>query len=235
MSDILANILLKKYQEKSLASLYLITYDPDVINPETWVLQFCKNFTPLTDHPDILKVHKDEKSNDYKVDSMAIKGFLKFINYRPLKLEKKFIFLFDAEDLSVIVSNKLLKVFEELGSDYCLMLMAPDNASLLPTVLSRAVKLKIASDKGMALLNEINFNDIKTPQDFIASLKRASDLGANYEKKFIESIIEQKLKAAASKAFSVIELEEFLVALKNYETTKAFNNAQISRIASVFR
>ena len=53
--------------------------------------------------------------------------------------------------------------------------------------------------------------------------------------KFIESIIEQKLKAAASKAFSVIELEEFLVALKNYETTKAFNNAQISRIASVFR
>lgn len=229
MSDEIGKILLKKYQEKTLASLYLVNYAPQATDPLIWVENFIKELTPLSDHPDILKVFKDEKSNEYRVDSPAIKNFLKFINYRPLKLQKKFIFLFDAHDLSVIVSNKLLKVFEELGSDYCLILLAPDNSPILPTVLSRAIKLQI---KGISELNAsslINFNDILTPQELMAALKQGGDL----EKKFIEHAIKQCLAQSKSPE-SYKDLETLLDILKDYEIRSAFNNSKLSNLSSFF-
>lgn len=233
MSDTLGKILLKKYQEKTLASLYLINYDSQTLDPEIWVDNFLKELTPLADHPDILKVRKDPKENEYKVDSRAIKDFLKFINYRPLKLQKKFIFLFDAGDLSVIVSNKLLKVFEELGSDYCLMLLAPDSTQMLQTVLSRAVKLKIASP-GPSTLTESDFSFLKTPQDLIAYLKEDRQENAFLEKKFIEYAIKQCLAQSTSTPESYKLLEEFIKILKDYEIAGAFNNSKLSRLSSFF-
>ncbi len=225
MSDEIGKILLKKYQEKTLASLYIVNYDEQTINPETWVDNFIKEFTPLADHPDILKVFKDEKSNEYKVDSQSIKGFLKFINYRPLQLNKKFIFLFDAQDLSVIVSNKLLKVFEELGSDYCLILLAPDNSSILPTVLSRAIKLKVTGKSDLFASPKIDFKDIKTPQELLAVLKQGGEL----EKKFIEHAINQCLAQGSYK-----DLDKLLFDLKDYEVKSAFNNSKLANLSAFF-
>ena len=115
-------------------------------------------------------------------------------------LKKKIIFLFDAQDLSTIVSNKLLKIFEELEEDFCLFLMVPDNSPMLPTVLSRAIKLQITT----ANLNTQELKDfegIHTPQDLIALLKSKSEDGSPLnEKKFIEQLIQQKHKHSAHAA-----------------------------------
>lgn len=234
MSDELKNILIKKYQEKTLASLYLLNYDSQSINAETWVDNFLKELTPLADHPDVLKVFKDEKANEYKVDSLAIKNFLKFINYRPLQLQKKFIFLFDAQDLSDIVSNKLLKVFEELESAYCLILLVPDNAPMLATVTSRAVKLKIASPEAQKEVDESDFRNITTPQELMAHLKLGREQSGLEEKKFIEYALKQCLAQSTATPESFKELEELLKTLKDYEIRSAFNNSKLSRLSPFF-
>ncbi len=238
----LEQILLKKVREKTLASVYLINYDSEKTDPEVWVNSFLKGLTPIADHPDVLKVKKGEKENDYKVDSPGILQFLKFINYRPLALEKKFIFLYDAQDLSVIVSNKLLKVFEELGSDFCLILLVPDNAQLLETVLSRAVKLKLTETDSIGSLEKQagpDFSKLESPQELLAYLKSefgdAQDL---QEKKFIEYAIEKCLAQCTAESknnpAAYKKLDELLKILKDYETRSAFNNSKLSRLSAFF-
>ena len=229
MLDLVQTALLKKLNEETLASLYLFTYNSESTDPASWVEAFQKELTPLTDHPDILKLSKGPKESEYKVDSPAIKDFLAFISTRPLQLSKKFIFLFDAQDLSVIVSNKLLKVFEELGSDYCLMMFAPRNASFLETVLSRAVKLSLPDVLKTGKTDEqYQFNDIQSPQELLALLKN-SDNDLEVEKKYIEFAIGQCLKKKDFKA-----LNELLLTLKDYELRSTFNNSRLSRMTPFF-
>lgn len=234
--DNLQSILYKKYNEKNLASLYIAKYDSESIDPDLWVNKFLSQFTTIEDHPDVLKIYKNEKENEYKVDSPSIKNFLKFINYRSLKLEKKFVFLFDAQDLSVILANKLLKVFEELSSDICMILMVPDNALLLPTVESRAIKLQIPKSKtaGLEADDAFDFSTIKTPMDLLSYLKQTSENPALVEKKFIESAIERILKNSKPDVETYNLLEALQKVLKDYETQSAFNNSKLARLTPFF-
>jgi DNA polymerase-3 subunit delta' len=239
LNEQIANILYRKYQDNTLASLYILNYDSQFVDAVIWADQFQKELTPLADHPDILKVHKDAKSLEYKVDSKEIASFLKFINYKPLHLKKKFIFLFDAHDLSVIVSNKLLKVFEEISSEYCLLLFAPDNAQMLPTVTSRAIKLKIEKPFSNEKNEESPNQTFHSPQELTSYLKNASYASCyNDEKKFIEHTLTECLNGINSSAQNSPEvyqkLEGLLKRLKDYETQSAFNNAKLSRLAPFF-
>ncbi len=216
-----------------MASLYLANYNSEKTNPKIWSDNFLKKLTPIEDHPDVLKLNKTEKEQEYKVESPAILELNKFINYRPLILKKKFIFLFDAQDLSTIVANKLLKVFEELSTDICLILFAADNAAMLPTVVSRAIKIQIPnSNKSDASISE-NFDQISSPQELITYLKQSRADSHQIEKKFIEQKIELLLKNDRKPA-TYQEMEELLISLKDFETSSNFNNAQISRISRFF-
>lgn len=231
MLDLVQTALLKKVQENGLASLYLLTYNSETTDPVSWADHFQKEITPLNDHPDILRMNKGAKENEYKVDSQAIKEFLAFISTRPLQLSRKYIFLFDAQDLSVIVSNKLLKVFEELGQHYCLMMFAPRNAPLLETVLSRAVKLTIPDPKGGEIDltgAQLDFSTVQSPQDLMAFIKESDD-ELLVEKKFIEHAINQCLSRGDFR-----ELDGLLLQLKEYEKRLAFNNSRLSRLSAFF-
>jgi hypothetical protein len=90
MNEPIEQILLDKYRNGTLAALYSAHYDSAKCNPEVWVDNFVKNFTPIVDHPDVLKMRKGEtdkkKDKDYKVDSVAIKDFIKFINYQIIHI-----------------------------------------------------------------------------------------------------------------------------------------------------
>ena len=85
----LQSILFKKYLDQKLASFYIINYDSRNTDPNNWVNEFITLFTKIQDHPDILKITKEEKETEYKVDSKSILNFTKFINYKPIDLEKK--------------------------------------------------------------------------------------------------------------------------------------------------
>ncbi|MDO9180906.1 MAG: hypothetical protein Q7U04_00795 [Bacteriovorax sp.] len=230
MKKNLQEILFQKYQDKNLASLYILNYDSKSVDPSIWVNDFLTQFTKLSDHPDVLKIFKTEKENEYKVDSASIALFLKFLNYKPLQLEKKFVFIFDAQDISTILSNKLLKVFEELDSNICLFLIVPDNAQILATVASRSIKLQIPPMEN-ANYQKTDFSGIKTPQDLLALLKTG---GLEDEKAFIEQAIEHFLTLSKSSAQSFQEAHELLAVLSEYETYSNFNNSKLSRMTRFF-
>ena len=233
MKDNLQTILLKKYQDKSLASLYIANYDSRSTDPELWVNEFMGQLTSITDHPDVLKIVKTAGENEYKVDSTQIRDFLKFINYRPLQLDKKFIYFFDAQDISIILSNKLLKIFEELGSDLCLFLMVPDNAHIIPTVLSRAVKLQIPRTKEL-MLETPDFSSVTTPQELLTLLKQNRNNSTQDEKRFIEEAIQRVLTQSISTPEAFADLDQLLRTLADNEVFSNFNNSKLSRITRFF-
>ena len=233
MIETISDILIKKYKENSLASLYIANYNSERTNPKIWADDFLKNITTIEDHPDVLKLNKSEKEKEYKVESPAILELYKFINYKPLNLKKKFIFLFDSQDISTIVANKLLKIFEELSSDICLILFAPDNAAMLPTVTSRAIKIQISNLNKTDIVPNENLDHITSPQELIAYLKQSRLESNQLEKKFIEQKIEQCLKNAHDPK-NYQQLDELLLSLKDFELSSDFNNSQISRISRFF-
>lgn len=221
----LKKILLAKYDADLLAQVYLATYAPHV-HPEEWISDFLSPLTKLEDHPDLFWVRRSEKENDYKVDSASIKAMLKFINYRPIELKKRFIFITDAHLLSVIVSNKLLKVLEELPELYCLFLLVPEGQTLLPTVESRSIKVRIPTEVP-AEFQKTEF--FESAFDVMGHLKTSDD-PFHDEKKFIETQLDLML----SKNPTYRQCEDMLANLKHYVKSDEYNNAKVSRLSLLF-
>jgi DNA polymerase III delta prime subunit len=68
-----------------------------------------------------------------------------------------FFILYDADKLTDLISNKLLKVLEEPHSNHTLILLNPKNTKLLPTIASRTINLRlpIPSEVTPIEINEI--------------------------------------------------------------------------------
>lgn len=224
MIDLAAN-LLKKYNQDNLAQVYLAKY-PEHTSPILWAQNFIKEITPLSDHPDILWIDRGEESG-YKVESIGILALNKFLNYRAFELKKKFIFIHDAHLMSVIVSNKLLKVFEELPENFCLFLFAPQDQSLLPTVESRAIKILLPENLEATAHSETP--QYASAQELMACLKK-SDNDHLEEKHFIEESLRKTLQNA-----NYSDCEEALINLQHYQVSDAFNNSKLSRLALFFK
>ena len=225
MIDLAAN-LLKKYNHDNLAQVYLAKY-PEHTNPIIWAQNFIKEITPLADHPDILWIDRGEE-NLYKVDSAGILALNKFLNYRTYELKKKFIFINEAHLMSVIVSNKLLKVFEELPENFCLFLFAPQDQNLLPTVESRTIKILLPEN-----LESVNHDELipeyASAQELITRLKK-SDNDHVEEKNFIEDSLRKTLLNA-----NYSECAQALTNLQHYQVSEDFNNSKLSRLALFFK
>ena len=218
--------LYERYQNNQLAQVYLAHY-PAHSDALLWVKDFISLLTPLEDHPDILVVKRNEKENNYKVESPGILELLKFVNYRPLKLKQRFIFVTDAHLLSEIVSNKLLKLLEELPPHFCLFLLCPEGQNLLPTVKSRAINLPITPSNVSS--NEEAEENFESVFDFVQFLKTCTDPSYE-EKKFIEKRIDLFL----SKNPGYAQCEEWLTNLKLYAESAEYNNAKTSRLSLFF-
>lgn len=223
---LLKSILLDKYENKKLAQVYLATYS-DGQNPDNFFYDYFKSITNLADHPDILWVTKEEKDNEYKVDSKSISSFLNFLNFKPIELKTKFIIFKDAHLLTTTLSNKFLKILEEMPSYFCLFLLSPQSESLLPTITSRAISLKLPHDNHDASLLELPaFNSVN---ELLLKLKGHED-ARTLERIHIESYIARKLKNVK---FS--ECDDMLEDLKHYDMSDNFNNSKLSRLSLFFK
>ncbi len=222
----LADNLLKKYHNDNLAQVYLAKY-PAHTSPIVWAQNFIKGITPIVDHPDILWIERTEE-NHYKVESPGILALNKFLNYRAFELKKKFIFINDAHLMSVIVSNKLLKVFEELPENFCLILFAPQDQNLLPTVESRALKILLPNSLPGELQQSPPIH-YACAQELVASLKKSED--EHFEEK---CFIEESLRKTLEKP-SYLDCEEALLNLQHYQASSAFNNSKLSRLSLFFK
>jgi DNA polymerase III delta prime subunit len=223
------DILLSKFQEGSLAPLYILYHDSHFSELD-WINNFVEQSTKLKDHPDVLILEKENSENQYKVNSSATLKLYQAINTNPIKLSKKLIFITSAQDLSDIVANKLLKIFEELDSKFCIFLICPENASMLATVLSRAVKLTIKSNDEKENTNNDKFEGINSPFDLAKLLKQSSGNSKNIEKIFMEIKLNEILAAATNNEESFEVLNSTLKHLKQLDKHSNFNNSKISTL-----
>lgn len=218
-------VLKKRYDENRLASLYILHYDSKYTTPDNWSQDFLSQITVVkNDHPDILTIRRSEEENDYKVDGAQWAQLQTFIQYRPYKLKNKFVFIYDAHRISDVLSNKLLKTFEDSPKELTIFLFLKDQQTLLPTILSRAISLQIHSDN-KSVLTPHQFSSLKNPTKILEEIKTLDD----GEAIFISSVIDNVLTDSPSYK----EVTELLDSIKSYQKYAEFNNSQASRIALI--
>ncbi len=161
METNLLNLLAKKWHNKTLGHFYILRGDEK--DTSAFMDKFFKEI--LSDgptgnnHPDILFLNKDPDKKNYSWDNDFSELF-PFIKFAPLKLYKKIIVLSEAHLLTQDISNKILRTLEEL-KDAIFFFQSPNEITLLPTIESRAISLRVEKT-----LSETPLNHLYTPSHF---------------------------------------------------------------------
>ncbi len=235
------NILIslkKKWKEGTLGHFYILQGE----KPETLGLlnDFLEGITSSpTNHPDILFIKKNPEKKNYSFESDFSELF-DFIKYGPLKIPKKIIILTDANLLTVEISNKILRTLEDL-KDGVFFFLSPPQISLLPTIESRAITLRVpkTQDKFISLystsqssewlkghnLPDNLFNNYKGISSFLDELK---DNGEGQMKLF-----NLLLEWESSHLSNYKHKERFLEEINRFHTSLTFNNLFKERFVSL--
>lgn len=89
-------------------------------------------------HPDFIIVRGEE---GIKIEE--VREVIEKVNLHPILSKKKVLLFTKAENLGLEAANALLKTLEEPPADSVLILTAISEKSLLPTILSRAQKIRL--------------------------------------------------------------------------------------------
>lgn len=123
----------------------------------------CPNNTSLENNPDITIVTNelyDHKKTQSSVSVNTIRSMKSDVYIRPYLSDRKVYIIPNADSMMAPAQNSLLKVFEE-PPEYCTIILITENAdSLLQTIRSRAVLIKIPplsyDEVNTYLINEKN-------------------------------------------------------------------------------
>lgn len=106
-------------------------------------------------HPDLILLHPESKNGVYSMEQM--RSLLQMTSLPPFEAKVKVFILYEADKLSAICGNTLLKILEEASSDTYFILLTDEIEKLLETVTSRCHKVRffpIPADLIAAFLQE---------------------------------------------------------------------------------
>lgn len=150
------NVLKKLSNSKKVPHAYTF-YGPEGVGKKLYALYFskllnctgenkpcnscinCRKIDKNT-HPDIKIISTEKKQ--IKVDE--IKQVITFTNSSPIEGNYKFIIIDDAHKMNIFSANSLLKTLEEPLSKSIIILITDNHKNLLPTILSRCVKISFS-------------------------------------------------------------------------------------------
>ncbi|MGL4540204.1 MAG: ATP-binding protein [Candidatus Rhabdochlamydia sp.] len=92
-------------------------------------------------HPDLTSLHPESKNGVYSIEQM--RSLLQMIALPPFEAKVKVFIIYEADKLSAICSNALLKTLEEASSDTYFILLTDEIEKLLITVISRCHKVPL--------------------------------------------------------------------------------------------
>ena len=168
MNSHLLQILLNKWHSKTLGHFYILTASASSNRPTDDLINFINallkailskenQLTQLSfehvrelNYPDILFV--EPTSAHYVMDDFKL--FFKTLCFNNYQLSWRFIIVDQAHLIPEMILNKLLKSLEETRKNTTILFLNPTSKSLLKTVESRALNLKLASTSD----SQINFN-----------------------------------------------------------------------------
>lgn len=150
-------------------------------------------------HPDLTLLHPEGKSGIYSIEQM--RSLLQMVSLPPFEAKAKVFMIHEADKLSAICSNALLKTLEEASADTYFILLTDQIEKLLATVTSRCYRVQffpIPSDLIVSFLQEhttLTKEKVKNIADRSqGSLSRA---------KWLQEVKSEKLEPFLTELFSL--------------------------------
>lgn len=177
--DQIFTTLLERAKEDKLAHFYIIR--PPLLSAELsapkithqWIKKFLAHIIShetkrsLEQAEDMIKMgHSDvlwlapNVGKNYSLEDESWDLFRKFIEFKSLELSRQFIIFDQAQKISTIIANKLLKDLESPHNPMTIFFITQDQSELLATIRSRAIELK---------LQDLNKTQDSSPLSFISS------------------------------------------------------------------
>ena len=154
-------------------------------------------------HPDIIRV-THEKPNSISVDEIRVQ-INEDIQVKPYNGKYKIYIVPDADLMTVQAQNALLKTIEEPPSYAVIFLLTENADSLLPTICSRCVMLKLRNIKD------------KLVKKYLMETLEIPDYKADVCTAFAQGNVGRAIMLANSEHFNEIK-EEAIQLLKNIDT-----------------
>ncbi len=163
------NLLLKLYQKKRLAPFYIIRgpISSTICPLLEWSQHFAQELLSQhkgisstqaqelihMGHRDLLFITKDNSDSEdkaadqdqkaYKIDDPHMREYFKAVQYGPIELDQKFIFIDKGQLISDYFANKWLKTLEEPAPHVTTLFLVETQSPLLNTIESRAITLRV--------------------------------------------------------------------------------------------
>jgi len=150
-------------------------------------------------HPDLTLLHPEGKSGVYSIEQMH--SLLQMVSLPPFEAKVKVFIIHEADKLSTICSNALLKTLEEVSSDTYFILLTDEIEKLLETVTSRCYKVRffpIPSDLIVSFLQE----HTTLTKEEARNLAHRSQ-GSLAKAKWLQEVKSEKLQQFLTKLFSL--------------------------------
>lgn len=106
-------------------------------------------------YPDLILLYPEGKNREYTIEQM--RSLLQMVSLPPFEAKVKIFIIYQADKLSVICSNTLLKTLEEANSDTYFILLTDQMEQLLSTLVSRCYQIRffpISTDLITSFLQE---------------------------------------------------------------------------------
>jgi len=102
----------------------------------------CRNCIKMMhdNHPDFMLIEPDGN----QIKNAQIEAFQEFVNIKPYDAAYKVIVIKDADRMNASSQNRILKTLEEPPAHVIVIMLTTNSESLLPTVLSRALIIKLS-------------------------------------------------------------------------------------------
>lgn len=130
----------------------------------------CRKINSLI-HPDlkIISPYDVQIKDDKKVPLITIdeiRPINEFLSYTPSEGRKKVVIIDDADKMNPSAGNALLKTLEEPPSNSIIILITPNESTLLKTIVSRCIKITFVplSNKAMKTVLNKNGEELNTAQ-----------------------------------------------------------------------
>lgn len=221
-------IFSEKYINDEMAHFYILEPQKKLSEPTLlleWVLSVLSkilNFKNIINHEDLLVI-SEPKGTKFILDEF--RDMFTFLNYRPTRAKRKFVIITDSAKLSTAVYNKLLKTLEEPPVATTIFLLNPTGSSILQTVQSRGIKLRIPinmESTSIDITNDIKHYQTLSLLQLIEEFKQKSFDDINFLSQFIAWSNNQNLPADI--------LQDIEKVTKEFKEDQTYHNAATHRL-----
>jgi DNA polymerase-3 subunit delta' len=151
----------------------------------TYLVETAIKHIALKPHPDNLSIGED---GNYEI--ATVRESINWIHQKPFNRDYKILLIYRVEKLSIEAQNTLLKTLEEPPANNLILLTSFNSQKVLPTVLSRCIKITwqglqmgklIHQPDNADWVNNLEITDIKHDFSF-TSIETEKDAFAEAEK-----------------------------------------------------